>query len=86
MPRSARASSRRTAAARATLALAAAAAIRADFVGVDLLPTNNGYVIAELNGAVDVRPSYAFDVEDVYGEAVLELLRAARDRRALAAS
>ena len=69
-----------------TLALAAAAAIRADFVGVDLLPTSNGYVIAELNGAVDIRPSYAFDVEDVYDEAVLELLRAARDRRVLAAS
>jgi RimK family alpha-L-glutamate ligase len=68
------------------LALAAAAAIRADFVGVDLLPTSNGYVIAELNGAVDIRPSYAFDVEDVYAEAVLELLRAARDRRVLAAS
>lgn len=68
------------------LALAAAAAIRADFVGVDLLPTSNGYVIAELNGAVDIRPSYALDVEDVYGEAVLELLRTARDRHVLAAS
>ena len=68
------------------LALDAAAAIRADFVGVDLLPTHNGYVIAELNGAVDIRPSYALDVEDVYTEAVLELLRAARNRRVLAAS
>ena len=49
-----------------TLALAAAASIRADFVGVDLLPTSNGYVIAELNGAVDIRPSYALDDGDVY--------------------
>jgi len=69
-----------------TLALAAAATTRADLVGVDLLPTRSGYVVAELNGAVDVRPSYALDVEDVYAEAVLELLRAARDRRVLAAS
>jgi [lysine-biosynthesis-protein LysW]--L-2-aminoadipate ligase len=65
-----------------TLALAAAAAVRADLVGVDLLPTRNGFVISELNGAVDFRHSYALDVEDVYVEAVLELLRAARDRRA----
>ncbi len=68
------------------IALAAAAATRADFVGVDLLPTRNGYVIAELNGAVDIRPSYALDVEDVYAEAVAELLRAARNRPVLAAS
>ena len=68
------------------LALAAAAAIRADFVGVDLLPTSTGYVIAELNGAVDIRALYALDGEDVYEEVVLELLRTARDRRVLAAS
>jgi [lysine-biosynthesis-protein LysW]--L-2-aminoadipate ligase len=69
-----------------TLALAAAAAIRADLVGVDLLPTRDGYLIAELNGAVDIRAWYALGVEDVYAETVLELLRAARDRRVLAAS
>jgi glutathione synthase/RimK-type ligase-like ATP-grasp enzyme len=56
--------------------------VRADLVGVDLLPTRNGFVISELNGAVDFRHSYALDAEDVYVEAVLELLRAARDRRA----
>jgi RimK family alpha-L-glutamate ligase len=66
------------------LALAAAAAIRADLVGVDLLPTHSGYVVSELNGAVDFRPSYALDVEDVFAEAVLELLRVAHDRRATA--
>jgi len=69
-----------------TLALAAAASIRADFVGVDLLPTSNGYVIAELNGAVDIRPSYALDGGNVHAEVVLELLRTVRDRRVLAAS
>ncbi len=66
-----------------TLALAAAASIRGDLVGVDLLPTRNGFVISELNGAVDFRPYYALDDEDVYAGAVLELLRVARDRRAL---
>ena len=67
-----------------TLALAAAAAIRGDLVGVDLLPTHSGYVVSELNGAVDFRPSYALTGEDVYAEAVLELLRVARSRRATA--
>jgi RimK family alpha-L-glutamate ligase len=63
-----------------TLAVAAAAAIRADLVGVDLLPTPNGYVIAELNGAVDFRSWYTLDGTDVFAETVLQLLRAARSR------
>ena len=67
-----------------TLAVAAAKAIRADLVGVDLLPTNNGYLIAELNGAVDVQPWYRHD-GDVYAEAVFELLRSAYDRVAVVA-
>jgi [lysine-biosynthesis-protein LysW]--L-2-aminoadipate ligase len=66
-----------------TLALAAAQAIRADLVGVDLLPTGNGYVIAELNGAVDVQPWYRYD-GDVYADAVFELMRSVRDRLAVA--
>jgi glutathione synthase/RimK-type ligase-like ATP-grasp enzyme len=66
-----------------SLALAAAAAVRGDLVGVDLMPTNNGYVVSELNGAVDFHSYYALDVEDVFTEAVLELLRTAHDRRAL---
>jgi hypothetical protein len=66
-----------------TLSLSAVAAIRGDLVGVDLLPTRNGYVVSELNGAVDFLPHYALDLEDVYTDAVLELLRVARDRRAL---
>ncbi len=68
-----------------TLALSAAAAIRGDLVGVDLLPTSTGYVISELNGAVDFRPQYALDDGDVYEEAVLQLLRTAAERRSLAA-
>jgi RimK family alpha-L-glutamate ligase len=66
-----------------TLAVAAAQAIRADLVGVDLLPTRNGYVIAELNGAVDVHPWYGYD-GDVYAEAVFELMRSVQDRLAVA--
>jgi RimK family alpha-L-glutamate ligase len=67
-----------------TLALSAAAAINGDLVGVDLLPTSTGYFISEINGAVDFRPQYALDSSDVYDEAVLHLLRAAADRRAMA--
>jgi len=66
-----------------TLALAAAQAIRADLVGVDLLPTGNGYVVAELNGAVDVKPWYRYD-GDVYADAVFELMRSVHDRLAVA--
>ena len=68
-----------------TLAISAAAAIRGDLVGVDLLPTpEQGYVVSELNGAVDFRPAYSLDADDVYTSAVIELLRVARDRRATA--
>ncbi len=66
------------------LAIAAAAAIRADLVGVDLLPTRTGFVVAEINGAVDFRPWYALEVEDVYEQAVFELLRSVNDRLAVA--
>ena len=66
-----------------TLAIGAAAALRGDLVGVDLLPTRNGFVVAEVNGAVDFRPWYALGPDDVYDEAVFQLVRAAYDRRAL---
>jgi RimK family alpha-L-glutamate ligase len=64
-----------------TLAVLACDAVHGDLVGVDLLPTTNGWMIAELNGAVDFRPWYG---EDVYAGAVVELLRVARERRAAA--
>jgi RimK family alpha-L-glutamate ligase len=63
-----------------TLAIAAARAVRADLVGVDLLPTRNGFVVLELNGAVDFRPLYA-RAADVFTETVLALLGTAADRR-----
>jgi len=68
-----------------SLAIAAAAAVRADLVGVDLLPTRTGYVVSEINGAVDFRPWYALDAGDVYAEAILELLRVVSERRVLTA-
>jgi [lysine-biosynthesis-protein LysW]--L-2-aminoadipate ligase len=56
------------------LALAAAQAGRADLVGVDLLPTpNGGFLVLELNGAVDFRPVYA-PLRDVFFDAVAALL------------
>jgi RimK family alpha-L-glutamate ligase len=69
-----------------SLALQAAAAIGADLVGVDLLPTRSGFVVAELNGAVDFRASYALGLESVYSVAVEALLRVAQERRATRAA
>jgi len=67
-----------------TLALSAAAAVRADLIGVDLLPTRTGYVVSELNGAVDFHPHYTLDGEDVFAAAVSALLDAAASRLAAA--
>jgi RimK family alpha-L-glutamate ligase len=64
-----------------TLGILAADAVHADLVGVDLLPTKTGWMIAELNGAVDFRPWYG---DDVFAQVVIELLRVARERRAAA--
>jgi RimK family alpha-L-glutamate ligase len=50
------------------LAIAAAASIGADFVGVDLLPVDSGYVVIELNGSVEFDRRYDLDGNDVYGE------------------
>jgi [lysine-biosynthesis-protein LysW]--L-2-aminoadipate ligase len=56
------------------LALAAARAAHADLVGVDLLPTpNGGFLVLELNGAVDFRPLYAPN-RDVFADVVAALL------------
>ena len=63
----------RVPAAAASLACAAAAAVGADLVGVDLLPVESGYVVLELNGAVDFDERYALDGRDVYLEAARAL-------------
>lgn len=60
------------------LALAAAAAIVADLVGVDLLPLNGGFMVLELNGAVEFDELYDLPGGDVYVDAAraLELVPA----------
>jgi glutamate carboxypeptidase len=64
--------SRRSTAPSATacaLAEAAAAAIGSDLVGVDLLPVDDGYVIIELNAAVEFDAEYSLPGADVYADA-----------------
>ena len=55
-------------AAECRLGIAAAAALGTDFVGVDLLPTSGGYVVIELNGAVEFNELYGLDGRDLYLE------------------
>jgi RimK family alpha-L-glutamate ligase len=66
------------------LAVAAVDAVGADLAGVDLLPTGDGWIVLEVNGAVDFRPLYACG-RDVYADAVAALLDAVAQRPALAA-
>jgi [lysine-biosynthesis-protein LysW]---L-2-aminoadipate ligase len=57
------------------LAVAAARAIEADLVGVDLLPApEGGHVVIELNGAVEFNEQYALDEGDVYERTMAALL------------
>ncbi|HSG14469.1 MAG TPA: RimK family alpha-L-glutamate ligase [Gaiellaceae bacterium] len=55
------------------LALAAARTIGIDFAGVDLLPLGGGWIVLELNGAVDFDRRYALHGEDPFA-ATLESL------------
>jgi glutathione synthase/RimK-type ligase-like ATP-grasp enzyme len=58
------------------LAVAAACAIEADLVGVDLLPAaDGGHVVIELNGAVEFNEQYALDGGDVFERTMAALLR-----------
>jgi glutathione synthase/RimK-type ligase-like ATP-grasp enzyme len=67
------------------LALAAAAALGADLVGVDLLPVaGGGYVVVELNGAVEFDQRYALAGRDVYDDTA-RALGFPRDAQAAAA-
>ena len=67
-----------------SLAVAAAAAIGADLVGVDLLPVPGaGFVVLELNGAVDFGADYSLAGRSVHADAAaaLGLPREASPRR-----
>jgi RimK family alpha-L-glutamate ligase len=50
------------------LAIAAAAAVGADLVGVDLLPVRDGYIVIETNGAVEFDRRYDLVGGNVYTE------------------
>ena len=67
-----------------TLALEAAAAIRGDLLGIDLLPLGEGFVVSEVNGAVDFKARYALSPGNVFRTTVHELVRVAQLRRAAA--
>lgn len=54
------------------VAVAAAAAIDADFVGVDLMPSLSGYVVLEINAAVEFDVGYATE-GDVFARAAIAL-------------
>ena len=56
------------------IAVAAAAAVEGDLVGVDLMPTQDGsWVVLELNGAVEFNDEYSLD-RDVFSAAIDALL------------
>jgi [lysine-biosynthesis-protein LysW]--L-2-aminoadipate ligase len=56
-----------------SLAVAAAAAVGADLVGVDLMPAAGGWVVLELNGAADFDARYSRPGGDVYLDAAVAL-------------
>ena len=66
------------------LALAAARVAGADLIGVDLLPTNDGWTILELNGAVEFTADYSLG-RDVFAAVADELTSAAHDAGGTAA-
>jgi RimK family alpha-L-glutamate ligase len=62
------------------IALGAAAALGTDLVGVDLLPDGDGgWVVLELNGAVDFTAEYSLGGESVFDRIAQALTRSVRD-------
>ena len=62
-----------------SLAIAAADALGADLVGVDLLPVPDGYTVIEMNGAVEFNGRYSLPGSGIY-EAIAEALDLVRLR------
>jgi RimK family alpha-L-glutamate ligase len=60
------------------LALAASDAIGADFVGVDLLPSDESHTIIAINGCVDLTDEYSLNGTNVF-DAIAERLLATAD-------
>jgi len=60
-----------------TLSVAAAGALDADLIGVDLLPLADGYTVIEMNGAVEFDGRYSLPGADIYTAIAdaLELVR-----------
>jgi RimK family alpha-L-glutamate ligase len=69
-----------------SLAIAAAAAVGADLVGVDLLPCDDGYTVLELNGAVDFDERYSLGEGDLYLDIATALALPIPDARPRSAS
>ena len=64
------------------LAVAAAAALDADLIGVDLLPVPDGYTVIEMNGAVEFDGRYSLAGEDIYA-AIADALALVKPSRSL---
>jgi [lysine-biosynthesis-protein LysW]--L-2-aminoadipate ligase len=62
------------------LALAAAAAVGGDLVGIDLLDTRDSFTVLEVNGCVDFTQDYSLGPTDIFDEAVASLLECAQAR------
>jgi [lysine-biosynthesis-protein LysW]---L-2-aminoadipate ligase len=54
-------------------ALAAAKAVGGDFVGIDLLPEHDDYVVIEVNGAVDFQAYYSLPSSNVFADIAASL-------------
>jgi RimK family alpha-L-glutamate ligase len=69
------------------IAVAAAAAVEGDLVGVDLMPTRDGgWVVIEVNGAVEFTDEYSLD-RDIFAaviDALLDALEGVEDQPAAA--
>jgi RimK family alpha-L-glutamate ligase len=62
------------------LAVRAAAAVDGDLIGVDLMPTRDGFAILEIDGCPDFTSDYVSPRRDVYADAMRDLLEWADHR------